>query len=256
MNISIYDKTSSRKKPNPVTLIVGIKCQGGVVFASDSQHTYAGSFVRHDGVKLEVIPTANIEILVAQSGDVDSTTLCTEAMKRIAIEAKIESDNDVRKLVDNALRSVNSDIMHATCMDAEQLRRQRIENPEPFEMLIGFLINKQPYIYSVKNWMVAKKETANFVTTGSGCALANYVLKENCERIPDLNTGTVLAAYCIELSKKHDAFCGGDTQIAVSHVAPSMTPPETTISTRLYGQQRISDISKVASELELWTKKN
>src|SRR5687768_1553163 len=72
-----------RRVKTPVTIIVGIKCEDGVVIASDCQSTY-GNTKRTDVQKIHNVNFKNAECLIACAGSSAVSDWVIEKMQQLA----------------------------------------------------------------------------------------------------------------------------------------------------------------------------
>lgn len=246
-----------RPRKRPVTIIVGIKCKGCIVLASDSQITY-GNSKQLDGEKIEAVYLSGMPVLVAQSGDVAMSGRFVDIFReegssfspRTAIDVAIKAQDSMRKLRAE-LRAVrfgcSSDELN------ESLRKAVLE----CEVMIGFYMGGQPHIYTVNVSNASYvKSTSYYDSIGCGGVLGRYLLAELTEPSMDPKLGALSAIQIIETVKKHDAFCGGQTRVSMiaNDISAFSDRPVPEPVVKVFDNETIKKAVEALSEIEIASK--
>jgi 20S proteasome alpha/beta subunit len=219
-SVGKFHQYQVKRKP-PVTIIIGIICDGCIVLASDSQTTYSssvGAVQRLDTPKISTLEFSNGAALVAQSGD---TTMSGRAVEILSDLAKGQAISDYRTVADLAqkatrqlkeeLRSQNLDC------NMDSLREYIRNNGLDFELMIAHYHDKKPQIFTIDFAVgIAAKKVHNFTAIGCGGAIAAYILSWfNISNCTPMASAVMMAIYTIEEVKKVDPYCGGRPRVAI-----------------------------------------
>lgn len=187
-----------------MSILIGIICPEAIFLAADSQITEPAQGTSESVNKISVVKFNWDEVLIAQAGPWNVTNRVVETIRRNAAGAKIASAEDVVKIVEDSIREVKQPL------DAEQAQRLS-ENPA--ELMYAFYANQKPHIYTVKihGDGISNEATKNFVSTGIGAYLADYLLNEYSVLLIPLNIAIATAIFVIKKVKENTRYCGGDT---------------------------------------------
>ena len=209
-----------RRKPRirPVTIIVGIKCRGSIVLASDSQTTYPDHSKRRDSEKISVV---NFEegdkALVAQSGHVETSARIVAVMARLASNRKNDGAEAVLKTMQDALWEVRGELrrQHFDC-PAEEFAEVVFKEGLDCSLMVGHFYNNNAYLnsFSFKSASTTPT-TSQYESLGCGSALANYLLGELVSPDMDTNFGKALAVYVVDKTIQNVAHCDKPIRLAV-----------------------------------------
>src|SRR6266567_6612872 len=97
-------RTKSRRKP--VTIIVGIICENGIVVASDSQTTHGNSRLHCN--KVSCLEFIGGKAIVAQSGASDLSSRAVQILTEKAKQSRIADDRSVARLAEESVREVHN----------------------------------------------------------------------------------------------------------------------------------------------------
>lgn len=209
---------SARRRATPVTLLIGIKCKDAVVLASDSQITY-GTSKRNDGAKMEIIGFGLHPVIVAQSGDVIMSNRFVDILRSMVIKYGNEPKDAafVAEKASLAMRELRREQreVHFNC-SSEELTEIFRKSGADCAILLGFFINKTPHLVSVNLGMAtAQIVRYDYEAEGCGAALGLYLLEEIFSRNISQRAAALLAVYIVEMVKRHDAMCGGQTKVLI-----------------------------------------
>jgi hypothetical protein len=121
----------------------------------------------------------------------------------------------MRRLKDE-LREQNGDCT------MEELREFLWRSEIGCALMMAFYFDRKPYLYTLNfDLGIANKVNSHCRAIGCGANLGEYLLGEHAKREMVSEVAYAVAIYTIETVKKHDAFCGGPTRIALM-----MQPPD------------------------------
>jgi 20S proteasome alpha/beta subunit len=236
-----------RRKPKPVTLIVGIICKDGIVVAGDSQTTNLSTrMARTDGSKIYNITLSDgASGIVATAGSVEWSLQIVERVERLAKQAELKSERSFADLVETA----NIEIKQKERL----VRRPSRELKQHFDdyettLLIANYFRRKPCMYTLhSNRLVSPTRVTNqlYTTIGNSAAMADYILRKF--DIPTTLSGVAhgMAIYTInEIIMAKDTSCYYPIQAA--HVWPYDLETKTGESTAmLFDQGQMADELKI-----------
>jgi hypothetical protein len=218
----VKSKSGRHERRKTVTLIAGMVCHGGIVFAADSEEsgvirksvekvsTNKKGFHRLEealgGVK-------HSSLIVAGAGN---GTLADYATQRIIEEAKYLQDiREVEKKIVEILREI-----HTINVPLHPVSDPRDAD---IELLIGVKSPKwpTPVLYSTQGVTVVKRDT--YFVCGSG-ALIEYILDQVYRQGMPYEDGISAALYMLQLAKQYVGGVGGESQIVVLGADGEVTP--------------------------------
>jgi 20S proteasome alpha/beta subunit len=215
----------NQKRKPIVTIIIGIICKNSIVLASDSQTTY-GTIQRLDTPKISTLDFANVEVLIAQSGNVTLSARAVEILTELSAGKKLDDYRAVADMAQKALRKVKDELREQNFdCGSEELHKHIHQNGLNFELMIAHFYNGKPYIYTIDFAVgIATKSSHPFIAIGCGSGLATYILSWfGIGKSMPTNHGMIAALYTIEEVKKVDPYCGGKTRVAI--LAPGGIQP-------------------------------
>ena len=210
---------------HPLTIIIGLKCEDGVVIASDSQQEFGR------GVSVKRLNTGKIYLI----GD-------RFAFAGAGVSAHIEKAVDAiaMGIREGKKHKAGADLSEDECVSAMERsmlaiykvynieRAKFLGDPKEKEFFSSILIvgcveaaNGQTKgklgnhcLFIVHSEGVVEK-ISDYATAGSGAAYAELHLKNSYVKGMKVQEATALAYYVIEEVKSIDVNCGGDTRIAI-----------------------------------------
>lgn len=200
----IYKKGSPR-----MTIIAGVKFDGGLVIASDSQTTRGDILMRTDERKIsEIEIKQNLKFNFAGAGD---GRLIGRAREQLILECQ---NREINSLLD----------FKDTCEDVVKFIKRRYVEEEivagdkekypNLEFLVGVVINKNLGLLRVYPDGVAYNIN-HYDVIGSGEIFAEYIYsrldKENLSVVEAVN----IVLYVVEEIKEIDPNCSGATTISI-----------------------------------------
>jgi 20S proteasome alpha/beta subunit len=206
-----------QKRKTPVTIIVGIISDGEIVLASDSQTTY-GTAKRSDVEKISVIEFSNAVALVAESGAAQLTGRAVELLQEKAKGKELSDYRMVADLAQESLREVKSSVIKSNegCNFSEDKWERYFRDDNQADLMVAHYFENRPYIYTVDiSNCIANKAKLHYEAIGCGANLGGYLLSELSYPKMDSELAAAIAVYVVESVKKHDAYCGGDTKVAI-----------------------------------------
>lgn len=207
---------TARRRPPPVTLLIGIKCKDAIVMASDSQIT-AGTSKRLDGSKMETVNFGNFPVLVAQSGSVIHSNRFVDILSKDVVGLTASSASDIRDAAQSAMRKLRLEIRETRFgISADELDLHLMTAGLQVGVMLGFYLNGAPHIVSLDlGTAMAHQSRFFYEADGCGATLGNYLLAELATQKMEFLEAAGLAVYVMEQVKKHDSACGGATKVAV-----------------------------------------
>ena len=245
-----------------MTIIVAIVSEYEIVVASDSQTTF-GTSKRSDVDKISKVEFADGAVaLVAESGSAQLSGKAIELLQRKAKGRKLDDYRLVAELAEESLREVrNSQIQINVGCDFTGDKWERYFRDEyPVELLLAYYFEDKPYIFTVDlNTCTSNKTTLHYEAVGCGANLGGYLLGELSYQNMDPELATAIAVYVVESVKKHDAYCGGATKVAVVRRKPKTwagfpSAADVPLS-KIYSRREVEKMVEIVSEMDKKTKK-
>lgn len=211
-----------------MTAIIGFATEEFLIIASDSQVSYQGeAFKRPGQQKIVDVHFPDSFALVALAGDVGVGQLFLEHFEGLAVAGPDTSPRGIANLAESSLKHVRDKLLnnyfHETLgTDASRDYFATI----PAEFLLGYYYQREPHIYRLElRSATAIRCFHPFEAIGSGANIASMIL--SAHDVKKLRSDHIfgLAAYVIEMCKRHDPYCGGRIQIGVLGNASPLVPP-------------------------------
>ena len=133
-------------------------------------------------------------------------------------------------------------------------------NTESWGCARSYYFDDKPYIFTVDlNTCTSNKTTLHYEAVGCGANLGGYLLGELSYQNMDPELATAIAVYVVESVKKHDAYCGGATKVAVVRRKPKTwagfpSAAEVPLS-KIYSRREVEKMVEIVSEMDKKTKK-
>ena len=202
------------KRKNPVSIIVGIICQDGIVLACDSQTT-AGSAKRTDSDKISHLTFGGKDIIVAEAGD---STLSARAVELLQKQFSLLTFDDWRKPADaaqDAVKILKQELIEVNNWKECQDFAQEYHRENPFSLMLAYFHNKAPYLYVLNSVPGFATREWLFATIGCGGTVAEFILSKADVKSMTRMEALIAAIYTVEEVKRVDTYCGGPTKAAV-----------------------------------------
>lgn len=199
-----------------MTLIIGIKAKGAVILASDSQIT-TGTMKRTDSAKMETVDFLSFPVIVAQSGDLVYSNRFVDIFSSLARGKDAETPEEIGMMAQDAMRKLRAEIResHFNCTSDELDDRLRRDGTQ-VGIMIGFFLKKESHLLSINlAYATYRKSRFFYEADGCGATLGEFLLAEHTSQDMEMRVASVVALYIVEIVKKYDAMCGGDTKIGV-----------------------------------------
>lgn len=113
-------------KKIPMTQIVGIVYQEGILVASESQYT-AGRQKTFDAEKISIVKFKNGDVIVAECGVVSTSNRAVRYFTEAAKDAEIDSEDAVSKIIESVIKKIRLEIL-------ESLQERPYSAPEQDEI--------------------------------------------------------------------------------------------------------------------------
>ncbi len=232
-----------------MTIIVGLICKDGIVLASDSQTT-TGSSKRCDAKKFALVEFDNARVLVAQAGNVCTSSRAIEIFQILAKGQKLLDRRTVADIAQKAMRQVKDELRLQQCdCSMEELRDFIWRNEIGCELMIAHYFKGKPYIYRIDLVIgIANRIRSHSAAIGCGSNLGEYLLSEHSKPEMGSEFGSAVAVYVVETVKKHDAFCGGPTRIG------RILSNEGENTVDILSKEDVADIAKAIADIDETTK--
>lgn len=200
-----------------MTIIVGIISDGEIVLASDSQTTF-GTAKRSDVEKITKVEFSNATALVAESGSAQLSGKAVEILQEKAKARELTDYRMVAELAQESLREVRNYLtkLNEGCNFSDEKWERYFRDENPVELMVAHYFANKPYIYTVDLFTcTANKAKLHYEAIGCGSNLGGYLLSELSYPKMDSRLAAAIAIYIVESVKKHDAYCGGATKVAI-----------------------------------------
>jgi 20S proteasome alpha/beta subunit len=257
-----------------VTIIAGIIAKDAIVLASDSQTTF-GTTKRLDVQKISVIEFANAAALVAESGAAEQSGMAVEILKKKALGTKLTDYAMVAELAQASLREVRNYLikLNEGCNFSDEKWERYFRDDNQVELMVANYFDGKPYIYTVNlHTCMASRAKLNYEAIGCGGNLGGYLLDELSYPGMDSRLASAIAVYVVETVKKHDAYCGGQTKVALLNNPQKVEPkrpipafePTTVLSyiaeynvptSKVLTQTAVEELVGIVAEMDGKTKK-
>jgi 20S proteasome alpha/beta subunit len=223
-----------KNKRKPVTLIIGIVCKDGIVIAGDSQTTWETGKSWSTNKITDLEHSSGHAIFAESGADITSSFILEEL--KILLTEKTTQKTPLPKLVRMAVRKVRDKLrfQNFEC-SSEELEGVINRNGLNSFLMFAHYDGENPGIYTVSLTIgIPQRSKNSFAVVGCGSDLANYLLsnllnakKELNSKLPpekrqpidecgiDTDEALYIAAYVMEIVKRHDPYCGGPTKLAI-----------------------------------------
>ena len=119
------------------------------------------------------------------------------------------------------------------------------------ELMIAHYHERKPCVWKVNlDIGIATKVTSHFAAIGCGSNLGEYLLSEHSDKEMESQLGSAVAVHAVETVKKHDAFCGGPTRVALIAQTDSEVVSFYGESIIIFDQEVVTDFAKAISEID------
>ena len=202
-----------------MTVVIGIKCNNGIVIACDSQVEFnRGVAVKR--LNANKIYKLNENLAVAGAGTVLFIEKAVNGLKNMieGEENKRKEKLGVKEIIENIAEAVMLnlykiyDIDRSRFLMSEENQTEKIQEIVDLVLMMGGVDNSNNYLYLIHKNGVAEP-VSDYATIGSGAAYAEYLLSKYY--VPEISTniGLKLAIYVIEETKTMDPNVGGPVKL-------------------------------------------
>lgn len=210
-------KTSKPRAKQNVTAIIAFSNQSLITVASDSQMSYGSDSFKQSGTKkLFKIQCGDQWALLANAGSIDVGSLFREAFETKAKALVAEHERSIADAAASVLKEVRDKMLTAYHHESFEpgSGRQYLQHRES-KFILAYFFGEKPLIYTLDlEAAIAVRSLHLFETIGSASNVASLILSSvDLSRLP-MEQSLGVAVYTIEMCKRHDSFCGGDTQVA------------------------------------------
>ena len=200
-----------------MTIIVGIVSDGEIVLASDSQTTFGTSKLT-DVDKISTVEFSNTTALVAESGAAEQSGMAVELLQKKAKNRELTDYAMVAELAQESLREVRNYLikLNEGCNFSEDKWERYFRDDNQVELMTANYFEGKPYIHTVSlHTCMANRAKLHYQAIGCGANIGGYLLSELTSPKMDSELATAIAVHVVESVKKHDAYCGGATKVAI-----------------------------------------
>lgn len=198
-----------------MTIALGFACKQGILLATDSRTTFTDGFTLPRIKKLAVIRFSDgSQALLAKAGDVTFSNRYHETLEDQAATQKCLNERSAVMVAEGALKKTRSDFLEAFYHPTNEpgAGQTHLEKHHS-KFVFGYCYEGKAHIYFLDSLgAIASPAKDEFIAIGSGNSVASVALSH--VELADLTFGRScgVAAYAIELCKRHDTGCGGDVQ--------------------------------------------
>ena len=190
-----------------MSICIGIKCNDGLVLATDTQYTSA---VKSQGPKLFplFLPTERPDLAVVIAG-AGRNAFIKRAVESIEAALSLISDpslEETRACIENSL-------MHFHQQHIYPIPQDRAPD---VTLICGVWTRKEGYgLFTTEEGEVNYVTTSGtgYCTIGAGQAVAENALALTFQPGLSVENAKFVAAFCVKAAKDHDVYCGGNTRI-------------------------------------------
>jgi 20S proteasome alpha/beta subunit len=205
----IRPEFQKKKRKAPVTIIIGMKCQNGIIVVCDSRTTEPTGHIRDDAQKLTVVTFADgNQAVVAEAGSAKFSSRAVEIISLLAKDRKLDHSRALADCSEEALARLKDSIRKQYHGTAEEL--QKHFDSFSFELMMAHYYNGKPFVFTLDFCLgIAITEKQLHTSIGCGCILANFLLSPlNISQFAVAH-GIWTAVYAVEEIKRYDSRCGG-----------------------------------------------
>ena len=184
-----------------MTIGIGLKAEGGIVLAADSQETIAGFAKRHTG-KIPIFVYKNFAVTFVGAGHSDYIE--TAIQKATNNLSRCKNLREVEMYLEERLVGFFDGHLANWAMFPVK------ERPD-LELLVGITMKNGPSELFHYTGTVFQRTAHKAI--GMGAILATGLVSDLCWDIQDLTHLTTLAVYIIKRMKDSVNFCGGFTSL-------------------------------------------
>jgi 20S proteasome alpha/beta subunit len=163
-----------------VTLIVGIVCKDAVVLAADSQTTYYPSKILGTN-KISEVKFANGSALVAEAGFVTLSNEAVGIFRKKAVTTEIKNEETIANLCKESVFEVRRNQIGLYAKRRYSLVEWQnfFRDQQQFFLTVAYYHQNKPHLYDITlSECVLRPPQFNFIVSGIGETVGNYVLKE------------------------------------------------------------------------------
>jgi 20S proteasome alpha/beta subunit len=209
------------REESPMTIIVSIITDDGIVLAADSQETYSrGVHIKRLGFEkiYPLIESEAAKVVMAGSGEGPFISLAAEILEsKLQTSLSLGSPRDIADMAEDALTDINR---RYVIERASRLGTKADTVHEPSLSLMlgicwkGFAGKVEYSVFTVFPDGIAQRETG-YSSLGSGSAYAEYLLARMYRDHIPLDQAVKVACYVIEQVKEVEPNCGGPTYVTI-----------------------------------------
>lgn len=244
-----------RKPSRPMTLILGVVCNDGIVMACDSQIT-ADNSKRTNATKLHPIRFGQIPVLVAEAGRRTHTSRYIQILKESAKGSNPKNEQEIAAVIQSAMDRFLDELRSTHGCASTALVKLLIKQGIDCVLLFGFQIGWKSSL-AVMNIHdpVCRFVDSHFEAQGSGALLGDYLLKEHTTSKTPRHLVVATAVHIASVVKQYDIYCSGDTVIGVIQTPDSFDETKTTLPrVHFIPQKNVEEYARLMASVESKTR--
>jgi len=198
-----------------MTAIAALVCRDGIVIASDSETTEQ-DMVRRDAEKITVLAMESSQVLVAESGNAESSRTAIEFLDKLAKHSKLDDYRKVADMGSEAMLACKREIAsHSYHCKMERLNDLIRRDGLDCTLMICHFFNENPFIFTgdLLSGKFVMRPFAHW-SIGIGKHITQYILNRLYQPDCDLREAVRVAAYAVGEAKQSVPGCDGPTRIA------------------------------------------
>lgn len=244
-----------KRLSRPMTLILGVICNDGIVMACDSQIT-ADNSKRTNATKLHPIRFGHITVLVAEAGRRTHTSRYIQILKESAKGARPKNDRDIATIIQSAMDTFLDELRQTHGCASTALVKLLIKQGIECVLLFGFQIGWKSSL-AVMNIHdpVCRFVDSHFETQGSGALLGDYLLKEHTTSQTPRHLVIATAVHIASVVKQYDIYCSGDTVIGVIQTPDFSETSDPSPRVHFIPHENVEEYSQLMATIENETRK-
>lgn len=221
-------RNSARQRLPDVTIAIAFTCKDGIVVASDSQMSAAGTkYKQPDEPKVSSLAFAgDHHAILAISGALDGARSFQQVFEEVAFKTEVLNRDSIANAAEVAIKQTRSRMLeyvdHRGVTSDE--RREHLAQQD-FEVLLAYYFDGTPFVYSLKLANgIAIKGRHPYEAIGCGSDIAGVILTGTDFKTYLTEEVIGLAFYTVEACKKFDQACGGKIQHLILGVSGKEAP--------------------------------
>jgi 20S proteasome alpha/beta subunit len=187
---------SDRQESKAMTIVLGFKCEGGIVLCADQQISAPDAFKYHER-KITAVESGVCKVIFGYSG---LPSLAREAQEKIT------------KGLHDAGTRINGELVHSITDDVLTNMGRHYTDIQ-LQLLIATCVwLEQPELLKFDGKGLHKADDFNYLGIGDS-SLIRYLAKTHYSETLDIDAGLNLGIYLVRKAEQHIDHCGGPIDI-------------------------------------------